>query len=79
MFICSVHIPEREIVLTINLTLPDGRKIRLRGVIVRSYRVAPSLRRARRSGFCVRLIEAPEEYFVLLARLLSVQLPDETA
>lgn len=79
MFICSVHVPEREIVLPINLTLPDGQKIRLRGVIVRSYRVAPSLRRARRSGFCVRLIEAPEEYFVLLADLLNVQLPDETA
>lgn len=79
MFICSVQVPEREIVLPINLTLPDGRKIRLRGVIVRSYRVAPSLRRARRSGFCVRLIEAPEEYFVLLADLLNVQLPGETA
>jgi hypothetical protein len=78
MFVCSLHIPEREMVLTMNLGHPDGRKIRLRGVIVRSYQVAPSLRRTRRSGFCVRLIEAPEDYFVLLADLLHLQLPDET-
>jgi len=76
MFICSLHIPEREVVLTMNLALPDGRKIRLRGVIVRSYRVAPSLRRVRRSGFCVRLIEAPEDYFVLVADLLQLHLPE---
>lgn len=76
MFICSLHIPERDVVLTMNLALPDGRKVRLRGVIVRSYRVAPSLRRVRRSGFCVRLIEAPEDYFVLVADLLQLHLPD---
>ena len=77
MFVCSLHIPERDLTLTMNLAHPDGRKIRLRGVIVRSYRVAPSMRRARRSGFCVRLIEAPEDYFVLVAELLHLQLPDE--
>ena len=76
MFICSLHIPERDVVLTMNLALPDGRKARLRGVIVRSYRVAPSLRRVSRSGFCVRLIEAPEDYFVLVADLLQLHLPD---
>lgn len=76
MFVCSLHIPEREAVLTMNLALPDGRKIRLRGIIVRSYRVAPSLRRVRRSGFCVRLIEAPEDYFVLVADLLQLHLPE---
>lgn len=64
-------------VLTMNLGHPDGRKIRLRGVIVRSYQVAPSLRRTRRNGFCVRLIEAPEDYFVLLADLFRLQIPDE--
>jgi PilZ domain len=77
MFVCSLHIPEREMVLTINLAHPDGRKIRLRGVTVRSYQVAPSLRRARRSGFCVRLVEAPEDYFVLLAGLFQLPIPDE--
>lgn len=76
MFVCSLHIPEREIELTLNLAHPDGRMIRLRGIIVRSYRVAPSLRRARRSGFCVRLIEAPEDYFLLVADLLRLELPE---
>ena len=79
MFICSSRIPEPKVVLTITLALPDGRKLRLRGVIVRTYRVAASLRRTVPNGFCVRLIEAPEEYFVLLADLLSVRLPEETA
>jgi hypothetical protein len=79
MFICSSLIPEPKVVLTITLALPDGRKLRLRGVIVRTYRVAASLRRTVPNGFSVRLIEAPEEYFVLLADLLSVQLPEETA
>lgn len=76
MFVCSLHIPEREVVLTMNLALPDGRRVRLRGVVVRSYCVAPNLRRVKRSGFCVRLIEAPEDYFVLVADLLQLQLPE---
>jgi hypothetical protein len=78
MFICASHIPEPKVVLTLTLVHPDGRKIRLRGVIVRTFRVAASLRRAVPNGFCVRLIEAPEDYFVLLADLLRVELPEST-
>ena len=79
MFICSSLIPKPKVILTITLALPDGRKLRLRGVIVRTFRVAASLRRTVPNGFSVHLIEAPEEYFVLLADLLSLQLPAETA
>lgn len=78
MFICSSQIPEPKVVLTITLALPDGRKIRFRGVIMRTYRVAASLRRAVPNGFSVRLIEAPEDYFVLLADLLRLELPEST-
>jgi hypothetical protein len=79
MFICSSSIPEIKMPLTLTLATPDGRKLRLRGVIVRVFRVAANLRQAVPNGFCVRLVEAPEDYFVLLAELLHLQLPEEPA
>lgn len=77
LFICSTYIPGLKMLLALKLGLPDGRKIRLRGVIVRSYRVPPNLRRSVPSGFSVKLIEAPEEYFGLLAKLFSVRFPHD--
>ena len=79
MFIRSAHIPALQMPLTLTLAVPDGRKLRLRGVIVRAFRVAVHLRRSVPSGFCVRLVEAPEDYFVLLAELLHVRLPEQPA
>lgn len=76
---CSTYIPGIKRLLTLTLSLSNGRKIRLRGVTVRSYRVPANLRRAVPSGFCIRLTEAPEDYFELLADLFSVRLPEETA
>lgn len=78
LFICSTYDPVLKMALTLTLDHPDGRKIRLRGIVVRSFRVAPSLRRAVPSGFCVRLIEATEDYFELLSDLFNLQFPDET-
>ena len=79
MFICTSTIPDLQMPLTLTLAAPDGRKFRLRGVIVRAFRVAANLRRSVPSGFCVRLIEAPEDYFVLLAELFRLRLPEELA
>lgn len=79
VFVCSTYIPGIKRLLTLTLSLPGGRKIRLRGVTVRSYQVPVSLRRAVPNGFSVRLTEAPEDYFELLADLFSVRFPNETA
>jgi hypothetical protein len=79
LFVCSTYIPGIKRLLTLTLSLPSGRKIRLRGMTVRSYRVPANLRRAVPSGFCVRLTEAPEDYFGLLADLFSVRFTDERA
>lgn len=77
IFVCSTYIPGIKRLLTLTLSLPGGRKIRLRGITVRSYRVPANLRRAVPSGFCIRLTEAPEDYFGLLADLFSVRFEDE--
>ena len=53
------------------LLLPGGGKLRLRGTVVRSQRVPQNLRGVVPSGFGVRLNEAPEEYFQLLADLFG--------
>lgn len=79
MFIRSSQIPALKMPLTLTLAVPDGRKLRLRGVIVRAFRVAVHLRQSVPSGFCVRLIEAPEDYFALLAEFLHLRLPEEPA
>ncbi|HVE66004.1 MAG TPA: hypothetical protein VNC59_05445 [Thermoanaerobaculia bacterium] len=51
--------------------------MKLRCSVVRSQQVAQNLRATRPSGFAVRLTEAPEEYFQLLAGLLSLDLAGE--
>ena len=79
MFICSSRIPGLRMPLTLTLSAPDGRKLRLRGVIVRAFRVAANLRRSVPSGFCVRLVEAPEDYLALLAEFLHFRLPEKPA
>ena len=79
LFIRSSQIPALQMPLTLTLAAPDGRKVRLRGVIVRAFRVSVHLRRSVPSGFCVRLVEAPEDYLALLAELLHLQLPEEPA
>jgi len=54
-----------------HLLLPGGGKLRLRGIVVRSHRIPQQLRGVVPSGFGVRLKEAPEEYFRLLADLFG--------
>lgn len=77
LFVCSTYFPGIKRLLTLTLSLPNGRKIRLRGFTVRSYRVPANLRPVVPSGFSVRLTEAPEDYYGLLAELLNVHLPEK--
>lgn len=74
IFIRTIHIPRNGESVTMRLRVRAGKKLRLRGTVVRSYRVPPNLRRYIASGFCIRLDEAPEEYFQLLANLFGVRL-----
>lgn len=73
VFIRTVYIPDNGEALTVYLLLREGRKMRLRGTVVRSMRVPPNLRRYVASGFGVRLTDAPEEYFQLLASLFHLR------
>ena len=74
VFIRTTYIPENGEIVTIRLLLQAGKKLRLRGTVVRSYCVPSNLRRYVPSGFGIRLDEAPEEYFQLLANLFRVPL-----
>lgn len=69
----DVH-PDTGESLTVHLLVRNGYKLRLRGKVVRSFCVPSNLRHFVASGFGVRLDDAPEEYFQLLANLLRVPL-----
>jgi len=73
IFVRSTYIPELGTALTLQLALPEGEKLQVRGTVVRSRRVPSNLRRFVPSGFCIRLTEAPEEYFRLLANLFGLR------
>lgn len=72
VFVCAVYLPRPGTSLRLCLKLPGGRRLMLRGVVVRSYKVPARLARFVPGGFCVRLKDAPEEYFQLLAALFRV-------
>jgi len=73
VFIRSTYIAKIGAILTMQLLIPGGGKLRLRGIVVRSQRVPQNLRGVVPSGFGVRLNEAPEEYFQLLANLFGLR------
>jgi hypothetical protein len=69
MFVRSIRLPNPGTILTANLHLAEGRRIAVRGKVVRSFRVPASLARLVPSGFSMKLSETPEDYFQLLATL----------
>ena len=73
IFVRSTHIPDVGATIAFQLLLPGGPKLRMRATVVRTYRVPQNLRLYIASGFGVRLIDAPEEYFLLLARLFGLR------
>ena len=73
IFVRSMYVPRLDGVLTMQLLLPGGGKLRVRGKVVRLQSVSQNLRGVRPSGFAVRLTEAPVEYFRLLANLFGLR------
>jgi hypothetical protein len=69
IFVRCIRLPNPGTFLTANLHLPEGRRIEIRGKVVRSFRVSPSLSRLIPSGFSIRLSDTPEDYFQLLSTL----------
>jgi hypothetical protein len=71
IFVRSVYFPRPGTTLRIRLKCPAGQ-IAVRASVVRSYRVPQRLSAHVPSGFIVQLIDPPETYFELLARLFRI-------
>lgn len=69
IFVRSVRLPDPGTALTAHIRLPEGKRIEVRGKVVRSFRVPPALSRVVPSGFSIRLANTPEEYYQFLATL----------
>lgn len=71
IFVRSIYFPKPGTTLRIRLKSPAGQ-ISVRASVVRSYRVPQRLSVYVPSGFIVKLIDPPEAYFELLARLFRI-------
>ncbi len=69
IFVRSIRLPDPGTTVTANLHLNAGRRIPIRGRVVRSHRVPAGLVRIVPSGFSIRLSDAPEDYFRFVASL----------
>ena len=69
MFIRSTRLPTPGTFVTVNLHLPEERRVVLRGKVVRSVRVPPALSRLIPNGFALHFSDTPEEYFQFFATL----------
>jgi PilZ domain len=69
IFIRSVRIPQPGSTVTARLSLPDGTRVALRGLVQRAYRAPLALSRLVPSGFGLRLTDAPADYSRFLATL----------
>jgi hypothetical protein len=69
IFVRSIRLPNPGTFLTANLHLPEGKRIAVRGKVVRSFRVPAALSRLIPSGFSMRLSDTPEDYFQFLSTL----------
>jgi hypothetical protein len=69
IFVRSVRLPDPGTFVTANLHLPEGKRLAIRGKVVRSFRVPAALSRLIPSGFSMRLSDSPEDYYQFLATL----------
>ena len=69
IFVRSARLPTPGTILTANLHLPEGKRIVVRGRVIRSFRVPPALSRLIPSGFSIRLSDTPEDYYQLFMAL----------
>jgi hypothetical protein len=71
MFVRAARVPNVGPSLHLTVLLPSGRKLHLRGKVVRSASATGLPRPATPPGFGVRLTDQPAEYEELLSRLLG--------
>ncbi|HEY1434398.1 MAG TPA: PilZ domain-containing protein [Thermoanaerobaculia bacterium] len=69
IFVRSLRLPAPGTFLTANLHLATGKRIAVRGRVIRSYRVSAELARLVPSGFSMKLSDMPEDYFQFYATL----------
>jgi len=69
IFVRSIRIPTVGSPIEAELQLPDGKKLPIRGKVVRSYRAPSSLASSVPSGFGMTLAGGPEDYLRYLATL----------
>jgi hypothetical protein len=69
IFVRSIRLPIPGTFLTANLHLTAGKRIAVRGKVVRSFRVPAALARLVPSGFSMKLSDTPEDYFQFFATL----------
>jgi len=69
IFVRSIRLPKPGTYLTANLHLTAGRRISVRGRVIRSFRVPAELARIVPSGFSMSLADTPEDYFQFFATL----------
>jgi hypothetical protein len=69
IFIRSIRIPQPGSIVTARLSLPDGKRVALRGLVQRAYRAPGALARLVPSGFGLRLMNAPADYSRFLETL----------
>jgi hypothetical protein len=69
IFVRSVRIPNPGSQIAATIHFLDGKKVDLRGVVVRCFRAPASLSNVVPSGFGLQLADAPEDYFQFLATL----------
>ena len=74
MFVRSSQVPDVGRTVALKVLLPEGQRLRVRGTVVRAYHAPANLGKFIPNGFGVRLNEAPEEYFQLLADLFGLRL-----
>jgi hypothetical protein len=69
IFVQSVRLPDPGTNLTLTVHLPDGKPFMVFCRVVRTHRVPGTLSAVMPSGFAVRITNAPEDYFQLVATL----------
>jgi hypothetical protein len=71
IFVRSNRLPDPGTPLAVSLHLPEGKRVVIRGKVVRSVRVPAALSRLIPSGFAIQLTDTPEDYFQFLMTLLA--------
>ena len=69
IFVRATRFPKPGARISATLVLPGEKPVKVRGTVVRTFRVPASLTRVIPSGFSLRLTEQPEEYLEFLAAI----------